>query len=95
MNILLPIETINRELDFKLVLAGYLAGKGHQIYLGQHDFIMKLVPSMKEGGLYIEKIFLMQMPIRRRREILFFKKNNFDVIYLNEEGAVFLKARKT
>ena len=55
MNILLPIETINRELDFKLVLAGYLAGKGHQIYLGQHDFIMKLVPSMKEGGLYIGK----------------------------------------
>ena len=39
MNILLPIETINRELDFKLVLAGYLAGKGHQIYLGQHDLL--------------------------------------------------------
>ena len=59
MNILLPIETINREIDYKLVLAGYLSGQGHQIYIGQNDALMSLVPHMKNGGLYIGKsIFL-------------------------------------
>ena len=37
----------------------------------------------------------MQMPIRKKeRNIIFLKKNNFDVIYLNEEGAVFFKGEE-
>lgn len=95
MNILLPIETINRELDFKLVLAGYLAGQGHQIYLGQHDFLMKLVPLIREGGLYIGKnIFNADADKEKGEKYFFLKKNNFDVIYLNEEGAVFFKGEE-
>ena len=92
MNILLPIETINRELDFKLVLAGYLSGKGHQIYIGQHDFLMKLVPSLNAGGLYIGKNIFSETTDKEKGEKYYFlKKNNFDIIYLHEEGAIFLK----
>ena len=90
MNILLPIETINREIDFKLVLAGYLAGKGHQIYIGQHDFLMNLVPNLKKGGLYIGKnIFTKSSPNDRGEKYFFLKKHNFNIIYLHEEGAIF------
>lgn len=49
MNILLPIETINREIDFKLVISSYLSGKGHDVYIGQHDFLIKLLPLYKFG----------------------------------------------
>ena len=96
MNILLPIETINREIDFKLVLASYLSGKGHQIYIGQHDFLMSLVPKMKvEGGLYIGKnIFNLDASIEKGEKYYFLKKNNFNIIYLNEEGAIFLKGEQ-
>ena len=52
MNLLLPIETINREIDFKLVLASLLANQSHSIFIGQHDFLMQLLPKI-ENGLYI------------------------------------------
>lgn len=90
MNILLPIETINREIDFKIALAGNLANQGHKIYIGQHDFIMKLLPFMNEGGLYIGKNFLRKMASAENGEKYFLlKKYHFNVIYLHEEGAVF------
>ena len=95
MNILLPIETINRELDFKLVLAGYLAGQGHQIYIGQHDFLMKLVPSINNGGIYIGKnIFNTHADEEKGEKYYLLKKKNFDIIYLNEEGSVFFKGEE-
>jgi len=95
MNILLPIETINRELDFKLVLASYLSGKGHQIYIGQHDFLMTLAPKMKEGGLYIGKnLFNLDASEDKGEKYYFLKKHNFNIIYLNEEGAIFFKGEE-
>ena len=96
MNILLPIETINRELDFKLVLAGYLSGQGHQIYIGQHDFLMRLVPLLNNGGIYIGKnIFNADASEEKGEKYYFLKKNKFDIIYLNEEGAVFFKGEES
>ena len=90
MNILLPIETINREIDFKIALAGFLSGKGHKIFIGQHDLLMKLVPLLKEGGIYIGKnIFTKRANIEKGEKYYFLKENNFDIIYLHEEGAVF------
>ena len=89
MNILLPIETINRELDYKLVLASYLSGKGHQIYIGQHDFLMNLVPYFKEGGLYIGKTVFTKKFMDKGERYFFLKKHKFNIIFLHEEGAVF------
>ena len=90
MNILLPIETINREIDYKLVLAGYLSGQGHQIYIGQNDALMSLVPHMKNGGLYIGKsIFFLNARQEKGKRFHLLKKHNFGVVYLHEEGGVF------
>ena len=53
-NILLPIETINREIDFKLVLAGLLANSGNKIFIGQHNFLNILLNKF-ENGIYVGK----------------------------------------
>ena len=89
MNILLPIETINREIDFKLILASILSGKGHSIYIGQHDFLMSLVPEL-ENGLYIGKnIFHKRADVEDGERYYQLKKKGFDIIYIHEEGAVY------
>ena len=89
MNILLPIETINRELDFKLVLSSLLAEKGHRIYVGQHDFLMKLLPKLKNGVYIGKNIFHNFSDIEDGRFLKEIKNKGIDVIYLHEEGAVF------
>ena len=89
MNILLPIETINREIDYKLVLAAYLAGKGYNVYVGQHNFIDQLLPRL-DGGIYIGKTMFKSLVGSDKGDIYkVLRKQNFDFIYLNEEGAVF------
>ena len=89
MNILLPIETINRELDFKLVLGSLLSNGKHRIYIGQHDFLIKLLPKMY-GGVYIGKnIFHKRSDLEDGKVYHLLKKHGFDIIYLHEEGAVF------
>lgn len=89
MNILLPIETINREIDFKIILGARLSGQGHKIYIGQHDFLMSLLSSM-ECGLYIGKnIFHRRASEEDGSRYYQLKKRGFDIIYLHEEGGVF------
>ena len=89
MNLLLPIETINREIDFKLVLASLLANQSHSIFIGQHDFLMQLLPKI-ENGLYIGKnIFHKRSDIEKGEIYKKLKSKKFDIVYLHEEGAVF------
>lgn len=90
MNLLFPIETINRELDYRLLLAACLAGKGHHIYIGQHDYLEKLVPHIKGGGLYLGKnIFHKSSDQEDFKHYKILKDHGFDVLYMHEEGAVF------
>lgn len=89
MNILLPIETINREIDFKLVLAALLSGKKNKIYIGQHNFLNSLMDQFK-NGLYIGKnVFPRSAANEKGETINKIKSRGFKVIYLHEEGAVF------
>src|SRR5690606_38639777 len=89
MNILLPIETINREIDFKLTLAALLATKGHKIYIGQHDFLVHLLQKLT-NGLYIGKnIFHKRADIEKGAIYKNLKERGIDIVYLHEEGAVF------
>lgn len=89
MNILLPIETINREFDFKIVLSSLLAGNGNRVYIGQHDFLMKILPKLR-NGLYIGKnIFHKRSDIEDGKIYKDLKSKGFNIIYLHEEGAVF------
>lgn len=89
MNILLPIETINREIDFKIMLASILSGNDHKIFIGQHDFLMSLLPKMK-GGIYIGKnVFSRRSDLEKGEKYSELKNQGFDIIYLHEEGAVY------
>ncbi|MCB1275286.1 surface carbohydrate biosynthesis protein [Prosthecobacter sp.] len=86
--LLFPVETISRELDFKLVLAGYCARPGNQIFLGNHTDIYTLGKRLSHG-LYVGKNVLNVSPTRLRECYDDLKKNQFRVIYLDEEGAIF------
>lgn len=89
MNILLPIETINREIDSRVVLASLLSGQGHKIYVGQHDFLMTLLPNIKEGIYVGKNIFSKRSDQEQGQKYYQLKEKNVDVIYLHEEGAVY------
>lgn len=86
--LLFPIETISRELDFKLVLAGYCARPGNQIFLGNHTDVYVLGKSLQHA-LYVGKNVLNVSPTRLRVCYDDLKKNHCRVIYLDEEGAIF------
>lgn len=92
MNILFPIETIGRELDYKLALAHVLKNKFPElnILLGSVTMIHTLAESFK-NGLYIGKnIFSSSNVDNSKARYSQFKSNGFDIVYLHEEGAVFL-----
>ncbi|WP_104499751.1 surface carbohydrate biosynthesis protein [Acinetobacter indicus] len=89
MNIMIPVETINRELDSKLILASFLVKSGAKVYIGQHDYLHSLVPYFKNGlyiGKNVFKTFLSEEKFDRLYDL---KKQNIDIFYLHEEGAVF------
>lgn len=86
--LLFPVETISRELDFRLVLAGFCARPGNQIFIGNHTDIYELGKRLK-NGLYVGKNLLNVSPTRLRVCYEDLKKNDFRVIYLDEEGAIF------
>lgn len=90
MNILLPIETINREIDFKLMLGAMLSGEGYKIFIGQHDFLLSLLPRLKTGVYIGKNIFHKKSNEEDGKRYYQLKEQNFDIIYLHEEGGVFV-----
>lgn len=90
MNILFPIETLIRELDYKLILAHSVANSEKNVvcYVGAFQSIHRLAKHFK-GGVYVGKtIFTRLAKDENRKFYKKFKKNDFDVIFLHEEGAV-------
>ena len=82
----MPIETMVRELDWKLHLAVSLANSRRQIYIGHHDVIHKMVPYLK-NGVYVGKNMVGFDNDSRR--LLQLQEKGFTSIFLHEEGAVF------
>jgi len=88
INILFPIEITNREIDFRLMLAGVCACPEYRIWVGSMATIYKLVQS-NQGGLYIGKHILRgRFPHAAQERYQTLKQNNFQYIHLDEEGAV-------
>ena len=86
--IFIPVETIARELDYKIVLASKLLSKDNIIFLGQHDFLDSIVRIFK-NGMYIGKnVFKDSFPCSHD---LFgrYKRKNFSIAWLHEEGGIY------
>ena len=86
--ILFPIETINRELDYRLALAVLTATPERRIYIGQHARLHRLVREFR-GGVYVGKNVMRSSPPKVGSEYRLLKSQGFSVVYLHEEGAVF------
>ena len=95
INILLPIESIDREIDYKLFLAVSLAGPNVNVIVAQHDYFNTGTSAFK-GGIYIGKnvfkslfpknSFGSEVDLHFLKEL---KNNDITIFHLDEEGAIF------
>jgi surface carbohydrate biosynthesis protein len=86
-NLLFPVEIINRELDFRLYLAGVCAEPTNRIFVGQHDVLYEHMLDMR-GGVYAGKnIFQTLFPTNLERYANL-KERDFAFVHLDEEGLV-------
>jgi surface carbohydrate biosynthesis protein len=86
---LFPIETLIRELDYKLLLAAVLRAPHRRFVICRHDIAPKLVPALR-GGVFVGQ------HIRTRTEgdddysrLDQLHEQGFRVLHLDEEGAVY------
>lgn len=87
--IFFPIETLNRELDFRLLMAVVLADQNFIFYIGQHDLVFATTKHCS-GGVYVGKnIFLRRSGRDDGHRLKELKSRSIGIVYLHEEGAVF------
>ncbi len=89
LNILFPIETINRELDFRLFLAAMYANSKRKIWIGQHDTVHSIIDGMRTG-LYVGKNIFKTEPPANLAVYNKLHEQDFRIVYLHEEGAFYL-----
>ena len=89
LNILFPVETINRELDFRLFLGAMCADKTKHVFIGQHNTIDRLLKNM-EGGIYLGKnIFKQIFPSVDITYYVNLKKENSNLyIWMKKEQSI-------
>jgi surface carbohydrate biosynthesis protein len=93
VNLLFPMEILNRELDFRLFQAVKSAREDARIFIGQYDAIYRAAETMR-NGLYVgknirpsrEKQSDASMKMHNRLDTL--RERGFRLMHLDEEGAV-------
>ena len=91
--VFIPVETISRELDFKITLGHAIADENTVCFIGQHNYLNKLFKYFN-GGIYVGKnVFPDLLPCRLDyfEEL---KRNHFSLYYYHEEGGVFKGDKK-
>ncbi len=91
VNVFFEIETINRELDFRLFLASLFDRSGARFYIGRQDVMLDLV-SENNNGLYIGKNIRPiseDVDTKRSHHYRLLKERGHKLIWLDEEGGVF------
>jgi surface carbohydrate biosynthesis protein len=89
INVLFPIEVINRDLEYRLFLAVRCAHPRNRIFIGQHDAIFRLSRFI-DAGIYLgQYVFRQLFPLEKGERYRELKERGFSVIHLHEEGAVF------
>lgn len=90
INIIFPIETIMRELDYRLALAVRLVQPKHRIFIGHTIHTYRLMEQMRSGVFFGKHVF---HPWKNDAGPLAYhmaKSRGFSVIHFSEEGAVFM-----
>ena len=83
-NILFPLESSGRELEYKTILASNFANKGHDCYIGEKPEIYKLIDKLKPI-IYFDKGYHKEISEKIYDNL---KRKNAIIINLDEEGAV-------
>jgi surface carbohydrate biosynthesis protein len=90
VNVVFPLETLVRELDFRLALAVKYMEPHHRVFLGGSYSTFRLLSHL-EGGLYVGKHVF--QPWKNPHGPLAYdlaKARGMSVVHLSEEGAVFM-----
>ena len=83
--VLFPIETVVRELDFRLLLGAYCARPDTQVVIGKQSLLYDLVDRL-QGGVFVGKnLAIWKSDSKYRR----YKTRGFRTIQLHEEGAIY------
>jgi len=90
INIFCPIETINRELDFRLFLAAHCIRPGMRFIIGKRNPIGNLVNEMKDG-MYVGQVRPMRhaaanaKPEKRLNDL---RASGTTLVIVDEEGGI-------
>ncbi len=87
-HLLFPVETINRELDYRLALAMLAARKDNRIYIGLHETLMRLAGRI-EGGVYLGKNAIRPHFNDALDDYHRLKEQGFVFVHFDTEGAVY------
>lgn len=88
-NIFFPVETIARELDYRLLLAAKILKKDRRVYICNHRHLDKIMHRFR-SGIYVGKhIFHSLMPVEDWKQYEKAKRLGIDIVYLQEEGGIF------
>jgi len=86
--VFIPVETISRELDYKIILGHQIANSNTVCLIGQHNYLNKIFKYF-DGGIYLGKNVIPDLLPCRLDYLEDLKKNNFSLYYYHEEGGVF------
>ena len=85
--VLIPVETISREIDYKISIAHKIASKDIACIVAQHNYINEILRFF-DGGAYLAKMLPDLVPSTTK----FYddlKRNNFSLAYFHEEEEFF------
>ena len=87
-HVLLPTETINRELDAQLLLGAHLVRRGARVFIGHLDAIRTAARYLR-GGVLVGKAFDPSFPDVDLSWYQHVKAHGFVCVHLDDEGAIF------
>ncbi|MBX3740905.1 MAG: hypothetical protein KF712_07940 [Akkermansiaceae bacterium] len=83
--LLFPVETIVRELDFRMILGLMVLRPDWQIIIGDHEVLLKLSLRLRNVVSVLKNVTGGKYPWKYRR----WKDLNHRIIHLDEEGAIY------
>lgn len=86
--VLIPVETIKRELDSKICLAHEIANEDVVCIVAQHNYLNKIIKQFK-GGVFLGKNIFPDLFPTTSKYYKELKKHGFSLLYYHEEGGLY------